>query len=403
MASGFAFVTPENGIKYHKAPTPGGNLKLKGLPRNAKTVILHTRLATQGSVTYNENNHPVLSPNNLIALTHNGVIYNDDSLKRNELAEYEFPEVDSAVIAGILQKYGVNGIDKLAGYAAIAWLEVGYGDTLNIARIEDAPIAYTSLMDGSFVYASTQPLLESALDKTGLKYGAIRFMLERDYFIVQDGIVMVDTMTPKMEGKFQYSTGQITQFKNLTSGNHGSEGTPATTSHSAYGEDWPETDGDEIGTPHGDLPGMWRELTDDEIEAAEIQSDYDYYLANSGKPNEDEQAYGKAMVLLGYAFGGDMYYTTDSYGNEKTYSTLEDLEADLKWHAGLHVAEDFYGAEGLARWCEHFVDVGSERVDGQRVSWIDDPSEILYHEDPNGDGLAYIDEGVGYLRSTIGR
>lgn len=392
MAAGFAYAKPDGDFEVYKSAVAGGNLKLHGLPRNAKTVILHTRLATQGPVSDNANNHPVFSPDGNIALTHNGVIYNDHSIRFNQLKEYGIAEVDSAVIPALLQLGGIENLKELAGYAAIAWLENGSASRLHVARLEDAPVAYTSLLDGSFVYASTPALLAGALELTGLDYGGIRLMYERDYYIVQDGIVMLDDLTPKLEGKWSYSSSQVQGFRQLTSGNHA------------------PSDDSEYGGPIGVYgntysgAGAWQDLTDEELEALEVEQDYQDYLASGGTPNSDEKAFSKAMALLDTEFPNDEYYTVDTWGNSKGYGTLDALENDLKWHAGLHLGEeDHYGVEGMARWCNHFVDVGSYRLDGEQVSWVDDPTEILYHEDPNGEGLAYVNEGVMSLRTTIGR
>lgn len=393
MAAGFAYAKPDRDFEIYKEPVAGGNLKLHGLPRNAKTVILHTRLATQGTVEHSPNNHPVLSPDGNIALTHNGVIYNDYSLRHEELKEYALAEVDSAVIPALLQIGGLAKLKELAGYAAISWLENGSANRLHIARLEDAPVAYTSLLDGSFVYASTPALLAAALELTGLEYGGIRLMYERDYFIVQDGIVMLDDVSPKLEGASSFTWGQTQTFKELTSGNHGSA-----------------TAGSEYSGPIGVYgntysgSGAWTELTDEELEALEIEAEYDKYLAGDPDYAPDEaKVYSKAMALLDKEFPNDEYYTVDSWGNQKGYASLDALEGDLKWHAGLHDGEDHFGVEGLARWCNFFVDIGSYRLDGEQVSWVDDPTEILYHEDPAGDGLGYVNEGVMSLKAEVGR
>ena len=66
---------------FYKQPRPGSQLSLGELPRDARTVILHTRFATQGSTSDNRNNHPVISPEGNIALVHNGVISNDHLLR----------------------------------------------------------------------------------------------------------------------------------------------------------------------------------------------------------------------------------------------------------------------------------------------------------------------------------
>ena len=84
-------------------------------------VMTHTRLATKGHQSKNENNHPVQYET--VFVTHNGVIVNDDSLFRvHDLKR--FAEVDTEIIPALLSKFGFENIgealSKLNGGFAIA-------------------------------------------------------------------------------------------------------------------------------------------------------------------------------------------------------------------------------------------------------------------------------------------
>jgi predicted glutamine amidotransferase len=392
MASGFAAVNNEGRIPFHKNAQSGSQLRLKGLPRDSKTAILHTRLATHGSEYDNTNNHPVLSPDSSIALTHNGVIWNHDSIRMDSLETVMdmMPEVDTAVIPALLQVVGFDGLEELAGDAAIAWLKSGEGDTLHLARIESSPVAYTWLLDGSFVYASTMSLLTAALDNMNLEYGAVMQMSELEYFKIQNGIIMEVRKVPESKGFTYYSTSRINQWRNQTSGGHGFSGVQ------------PER-------PDGLVFNHYDVETDQWSYDPNIDTEYD---------SEYEGDYERAMAMLDAAkdsaqpdyegakvHSTDEYYTVNHMGDFETYSSLEELESALVWRAGLHEKdEDHYGLTGAARWVEYFMDVGSFDFDGATpISWIDEPNEIAYHEDPDGDGLGYIKEGVGKLKESIGR
>lgn len=386
MASGFAYTAKDGRVGYYKDAVPGGQLPLKTLPREAKTAIFHTRLTTHGSEEVNENNHPVISPNNKIALTHNGVIWNEQEVRHDTLVGVELPEVDTSVIAGVIQFFGLEGLAELSGDAAIAWLESGKDDELNVARVESSPLAYTWLLDGSFVYASTPTLLMNALDSMDLDFGAIFQMEERTYFKVINGIIMEFEQTPEMKtyswNSSGYGFGSRDKWRNLTSGGHGSE----------TGKSFANVyDPDTKTWSYEEFPNMYDQ--DDDAEEAKAIAATDQAMAMM-----DEKGF-----FEGEGRDRDEYYTVDSDGDFRTYATLDRLENELKWYAALHSGEDMYGASGLARWIEHFIDVGSFELDGTTtLSWVDDPNEVYSHEDPDGDGLSYIREGIGYLQRSIG-
>lgn len=389
MASGFAFSDDKGKIGYYKAAVTGGQLPLKGLPRSAKTVILHTRLTTHGSEHVNENNHPVISPDNKIALTHNGVIWNEQEVRHDALIGVKLPEVDTSVIGALIQYYGLEGVGELSGDAAIAWLESGKADELNVARLESSPLAYTWLLDGSFVYASTPVLLMNALDAAQLEFGAVFVMDERVYFKVINGIIREFERTPELKAynyDWRYSYNRKAELRELTEGGHKPK-TEVKTGKSFMNHYDPNT-------------GEWGyvELTDD-------YSDFDLPDAEEIKAIE---ASDRAMALMdsdGFipGSGSAAYYTVDSDGDYETYETLEKLENELKWWAALRAGDDQYGAEGEVRWIEHFVDIGSFELDGStETSWVDDPAEIYLHERADSDGLGYIREGIGYLQRALG-
>ena len=217
MAAGFGYATAD-GMGFHKAAEPGKSLKLRGMPRNAGNVVLHTRQATHGPTSDNRNNHPVMSPSGDMMLTHNGVIYNYDDVITDYLepsVAAELPPVDTAVIPAVLEKYGVDGLKYLGGYAAIAWLDAKEGTTLNLARITTSPVAFTYLLDGSFVYASTFTLLKKALKDADLEHGDIWMMDEYEHFKIDKGIVLEQPSIPKSEykGRDLYSS-----YSSITSG-----------------------------------------------------------------------------------------------------------------------------------------------------------------------------------------
>lgn len=79
-AAGIAY---NSGGKLHICKQPGPARKLRfSLPMDARVVMGHTRMATQGSAVQNQNNHPFSGKagKTRFALAHNGVLYNDQLL-----------------------------------------------------------------------------------------------------------------------------------------------------------------------------------------------------------------------------------------------------------------------------------------------------------------------------------
>jgi hypothetical protein len=200
QASGFAWQKgKETGI--FKKDIAGSKLRLKGMPRNADNVILHTRLATHGTIRDMANNHPVISPNKQIALVHNGVIYNHNIVRKH--VEGKLPEVDTSVIPATLEQYGLDGLEMLDGDAAIAWLDQKTQNMLHIARLSHSPLAIAHIPDGSLVFASTEVLLEKALARLKIVAEWIMSVDEHTKITVVNGIVTEWGKAPELNTKYE--------------------------------------------------------------------------------------------------------------------------------------------------------------------------------------------------------
>jgi predicted glutamine amidotransferase len=204
QASGFAWQkgTKESGI--YKKDVAGSQIRLKGLPKNADSVILHTRLATHGTIRDMANNHPVISPNKEIALVHNGVIYNHNIVRKHVTGE--LPEVDTSVIPAALEQQGLQGLEMIEGDAAIAWLDQGTRGVLHLARLEHSPMAIAHVKDGSLVFASTEALLEKALQKAKIEIDWIMTIQEHTKISVVKGVVTEWTNAPKLNVMYEQPT-----------------------------------------------------------------------------------------------------------------------------------------------------------------------------------------------------
>lgn len=424
-ASGFAF-TANKKMGFYKDAVRGGQLPLRTLPRDAKTVILHTRFSTHGPESENENNHPVMSPDMSIAVTHNGVISNHDKI-RDQLGEIgqTLPEVDTAVIPALLQKENWRSFSRLSGYASLAWLVKGEKDILHLGKLKQSPVHWTMLHDGSFVYASTAMALRSALRAVGLWHGGIMELPERDYLQISNGVIVDADKLPTMayesyNSYSRYSSATSGQGPKVVGGSPKAATSTATTKPvfqqgseneassrtsigSSFGQRAWEEDDREIEAQvarfrnnlHGDTTDMW-----DDEDWDNGGSGYPAVLGASLALSMDDDTDNEDAFP-----GNENFYTLDMQGHQKGYKTLDELENDLIWHAGLTISEseDYFGAEGEAKWVNHFLDVGELSAKGDLISWIDNRSSIdeFAAESVNGD-LNYIKDGVDLLIPMLG-
>jgi glucosamine 6-phosphate synthetase-like amidotransferase/phosphosugar isomerase protein len=166
---------------------------LDQLDADAKTVILHTRYATKGDPAIEGNNHPIVRPG--IVGVHNGVITNDDEVF--DLLNVErYAQVDSEAAFALLQDSGMHPTEALTlldGRVALSWLNTDDGHTLHVARVSGSPLAIGQSRMGTFVFASTLPMLTKAGAKAGLKFTLAQDVPEGYYCRVRNGIIH-DTM-----------------------------------------------------------------------------------------------------------------------------------------------------------------------------------------------------------------
>lgn len=417
-ASGFAYAMADGSTGYYKQPRPGSQLPLGDLPRDARTVILHTRFATQGAIEDNRNNHPVMSPEGNIALVHNGVISNDHLLRGDlGLTRAIHGEVDSLVLPALIEQGDVDSLALAAGYAAIAWIDSRQPSLLQIARLKSSPVAYTHLIDGSFVMASTPGLLESALLDTPTIYGGVFEMAERTMMTVTGGWIIEADKSPLMT----YNHSAYTRFSGATSGGHG-QPKVVTTPPKAVTQI--PTVGSEDSCPSGvsaetesyfeDLE-EWRRKRDEE----EGNGPRGYYTEDGWTPfmpddqydddafdydyDDDNDWDDAALALMGLPRGSG-FYILDNDGDTSHYPTLDDLESRLKWLCKMTASGNdiFPSATSQEYWANHVRDLGAVDEDGMLVSWVDDMAEIDEWESPAVRNLDYIRGGIGYLMTIKG-
>lgn len=143
----------------------------KFLAEKADICLLHTRAATSGKADNNENNHPLAHGG--VVVVHNGIIWNDDELKKE--FKLEKIEVDSIVIPaqiaasrmGKTLKDGIQGAcEKIGGSMACGVWDSMFPKTLAIFSNGGSPLnAGYSKELGLVVFGSTISAINVATDK----------------------------------------------------------------------------------------------------------------------------------------------------------------------------------------------------------------------------------------------
>lgn len=171
-ATGIAYI---GGGRLHvfKRPLPAHNMRFI-LPPDTNVVMGHTRMATQGNAKHNYNNHPFESVvgGTHFALAHNGVIFNDDTLRRT----YKLPEgkieTDSYICVQLIRAAKELTAKSLSSMAeallgSFTVTVLGENGALWFVRGDNPMTLYHYPELGVYVYASTRQILTRALKRIG--------------------------------------------------------------------------------------------------------------------------------------------------------------------------------------------------------------------------------------------
>ena len=172
-ATGIAYFVGTH-LSIQKAPKPAHRMRFQ-LSSKARYIMGHTRLTTQGSAKKVYNNHPFgcRTMGTTFALAHNGVLHNEESLRR----DYGLPktriETDSYVAAQLLEQLGrvsFTTLQKMAEAVRGTFTFTVLDEYNNLYIVKgDNPMCICHFPDdGFYLYASTQDILFSALCKLRL-------------------------------------------------------------------------------------------------------------------------------------------------------------------------------------------------------------------------------------------
>ena len=173
-ATGFAYCR-SGYIHIIKDAKEASKIEIKH-PDDIKALIGHTRHSTQGSEKKNFNNHPFLgkaTKNVKFALAHNGVLFNDDTLREKLHMPKTRVETDSYIAVQLLELKHQLDAESLKFMAeqvdgSFSFSILDNSDNLYLVK-GDSPLSIIHFPRIKlFVYASTDEILYKALINTSL-------------------------------------------------------------------------------------------------------------------------------------------------------------------------------------------------------------------------------------------
>lgn len=175
--------TDATGISYnsggklcvYKRPFPAHKMKFH-IPGDAHLIMGHTRMTTQGSEKRNYNNHPFLghAGGQPFALAHNGVLYNDLTLRREKHLPKTKIQTDSYIAVQLIEQQKALDFASLQSMAeqvegSFSFTEMDSRDNLYFVK-GDNPLYILHFPTRRFyLYASTHDILEKALQRLSIR------------------------------------------------------------------------------------------------------------------------------------------------------------------------------------------------------------------------------------------
>lgn len=189
------------------------NLKQKLTLNALELAIGHTRWATHGKVT-NQNAHPHLDSRKTIALVHNGIIENYDSLRKRLQAEGVcfVSETDTEVIVQwIAKQYRGNLVEAvqktlplLKGHFAIALIHQDHPNLI-VAAARECPlsIGYDDLRSESIISSDPNAFLGSTLNILFLRDDEIAKIQKGKVEVFDRNQTIITKKTERLEANYQ--------------------------------------------------------------------------------------------------------------------------------------------------------------------------------------------------------
>lgn len=167
-AAGIAY-NSGGSLRIDKHPGPAHSCPFS-IPRDARAIMGHTRMTTQGSAQKSKNNHPF--PGTVhgapFALAHNGVLYNDHLLRRERHLPETDIETDSYIAVQLLEQADCLSFDSLQAMAetvlgSFCFTVLDRKNHLYFVNGNNPLCLYHYPRQALYLYASTEAILQQAL------------------------------------------------------------------------------------------------------------------------------------------------------------------------------------------------------------------------------------------------
>lgn len=171
-ATGIAYNTHGN-LRICKAPVRAKKFRFT-LPTDSKVIMGHTRMTTKGDQQVNRNNHPFYgnAGNLKFALAHNGVLNNDEQLRKTLKLPNTPIETDSFIAVQLIERCGK------ADFESLKYMSEQVRGSFCFSVLTDENDVYLvkgsnplAIYDcgGYYIYASTRDILDKALQRLHIK------------------------------------------------------------------------------------------------------------------------------------------------------------------------------------------------------------------------------------------
>ncbi len=171
-AAGISYVK-DGRVSIYKRPRPSHKIHFNA-PEGTTAIMGHTRFATQGDKKHNYNNHPFAGhADKEFAFAHNGVLYNDDALRKELKLPDTHIETDSYIGVQLIEQQGKLDFDSLRDMAEavrgnFTFTVLDQDNTLYIIKGSNPLYLIHFEALGLYVYASTESIMKKALSKSVL-------------------------------------------------------------------------------------------------------------------------------------------------------------------------------------------------------------------------------------------
>lgn len=179
FATGAALIKADGNITVEKGPLPSSEFVvtpefrslMEHMDSSVTCLMGHTRWPTRGTHLDNCNNHPLVSENDSVVLTHNGTITNADALFRR-LKLPRTAEVDSEILLRLAERnIGTDGIEldgfiddlgRCAGRLSIITVAASRPDLIVLLKGNQPLVIRFNHQLNLYAYASEPSILDEA-------------------------------------------------------------------------------------------------------------------------------------------------------------------------------------------------------------------------------------------------